>query len=82
MSINWPELDLPPINLWNIWKLNKGKNVSIGETTDCVAISKKDYEQLLDDQMFLNCLRVCGVDNWEWYDEAVDMYHTQKGVDE
>lgn len=44
-----------------------------------VTISKKEYEELLDDSLFLNCLRNNGVDNWDWYDEAVEEYQQIKG---
>lgn len=33
-------------------------------------ISQKEYEKLLKDSEFLGYLRMCGVDNWEGYDEA------------
>ena len=41
-------------------------------------VTKSDYEDLLDDQLFLNCLESSGVDNWEWYDEAMNEYRLQK----
>ncbi len=28
--------------------------------------------------MFLNCLRNAGVDNWEGYDYAIEMYHSEE----
>lgn len=28
-----------------------------------------------EDQLFLNALRCAGVDNWEGYEDAVDMYN-------
>jgi hypothetical protein len=40
-----------------------------------VTISKKEYDQLVDDSFFLNCLRNAGVDNWEWYESALDEYN-------
>ena len=36
-----------------------------------VTISKEEYESLLHDSSKLNCLMNAGVDNWEWYGEAL-----------
>lgn len=44
-----------------------------------VTISKEEYEKLLDDSLFLNCLQNNGVDNWDWYSEAVEAYQQIKG---
>jgi hypothetical protein len=46
------------------------KNKSMEET---VTISKKEYESLLEDQWFLQCLQSAGVDNWNGYDYAVEL---------
>ena len=35
-----------------------------------VTITKAEYDQLLEDQKFLECLQAAGVDNWEWYAAA------------
>jgi hypothetical protein len=40
---------------------------------ETVTITKEEYERLLEDSEFLNCLRAQGVDNWVGYDDAVDM---------
>lgn len=45
---------------------------------EVVEISKKEYESLLDDQSFLSALRAAGVDNWEGYDFAVDIYQGEE----
>jgi hypothetical protein len=45
-------------------------NKSMEET---VTISKKEYESLLEDQWFLQCLQRAGVDNWNGYDYAVEL---------
>lgn len=45
-------------------------NKSMEET---VTISKKEYESLLEDQWFLQCLQSAGVDNWSGYDYAVEL---------
>ena len=36
-----------------------------------VTIRKVRYEQLLEDSKILNKLYAAGVDNWEWYGEAL-----------
>lgn len=40
---------------------------------ETVTISKKEYEELLEDQLLLQCLQGAGVDNWEGYDCAIEM---------
>ena len=45
-----------------------------------VEISKKEYEELKDSAWLLQCLENAGVDNWQWYDEAMKEYH--KGEEE
>ena len=42
-------------------------------------VESDEYEELLDDSLFLNCLQNNGVDNWDWYDEAVAEYQQSKG---
>ena len=42
---------------------------------ETVEISKREYEDLLDSARLLRCLESSGVDNWEWYDEAMKEYH-------
>lgn len=37
-----------------------------------VTITKAEYDQLLNDQKFLECLQMGGVDNWEWYGDAIE----------
>ena len=44
-----------------------------------VTISEEEYEDLLDDVEFLNALRMAGVDNWDGYDEAIDIYQSARG---
>ena len=41
---------------------------------DTVTISAKEYDELIYDQIFLNCLRNNGVDNWDWYSEAQEEF--------
>lgn len=51
----------------------------IVESEDFKIIPSEEYEELCDDSLFLNCLRNNGVDNWEWYSEAVEEYQQIKG---
>lgn len=41
---------------------------------ESVTISKEEYEGLLKDSYFLSCLEGAGVDNWQGYDDACEMY--------
>ncbi|PAE24040.1 hypothetical protein [Bacillus sp. 7894-2] len=42
---------------------------------ELVAITKSHYRQLIDDQYKLECLEAAGVDNWQGFDDAMEMYH-------
>ncbi len=46
-----------------------------------VTITQKEYDKLLDDSLFLSCLRNAGVDNWDGYDYAQDEYNALIGED-
>jgi hypothetical protein len=37
-----------------------------------ITISKKEFNQLVEDSNFLNALREAGVDNWEGYGYACE----------
>jgi hypothetical protein len=39
-----------------------------------IYITKKEYDILLDEVNFLACLREAGVDNWEGYSYACELY--------
>lgn len=39
-----------------------------------VVILKEDYEELLFCQRVLEALEAAGVDNWDGYDDAVEIY--------
>ena len=39
-----------------------------------VTILQAEYDQLLEDSRFLECLRRNGVDNWDWYGEACEEF--------
>lgn len=45
---------------------------------DTVTISKKEYESLLDDSLMLQALEEAGVDNWQWYPEAIKQFEHMK----
>lgn len=45
--------------------------------SDTVTIPKKRYESLIQAELFIDCLNHCGVDNWEWYDEACLLYKAE-----
>ena len=47
-----------------------------------VTISQDEYDSLKKDSEFLNCLRACGVDNWEGWDDAIDMLHEDGDIEE
>ena len=51
----------------------------IVESENFKIIPSEEYEEMYDDGLFLNCLRNNGVDNWEWYSEAVEEYQQIRG---
>ena len=40
-----------------------------------VTISKTEYARLLEDQRFLDALSAAGVDNWDGYSYALEIFH-------
>jgi hypothetical protein len=48
-----------------------------GSTPEMVEITKEEYERLLEDSEKLSCLEACGVDNWQGYDDAMEMYRNE-----
>lgn len=42
-----------------------------------VEISKEYLDELLDESFLLNCLRNAGVDNWEGWDYAIEVYNKE-----
>ena len=44
---------------------------------EIVTITRKEYEELLDCKEYLECLEAAGVDNWEGYDYAMEMYNRE-----
>jgi len=43
-----------------------------------ITITMEEYEELIEDQEFLHCLRAAGVDNWDGYDEAIKMFQEEE----
>jgi hypothetical protein len=41
---------------------------------DMVTISREEFERLNDRDFKLSCLESGGVDNWQWYSEALEDY--------
>lgn len=46
---------------------------------ETVTISKKEYDELVDRRYKLLALEQAGVDNWTWYDDAMDAYREMVG---
>jgi len=42
---------------------------------EMITITVKEYEKLKKDAQLLQCLYNAGVDNWEWYGEALNEYN-------
>ena len=49
------------------------------EEDNMIEVDAAEYDELCDRVWFLNCLEAAGVDNWQGYDDAVDLY---KGKEE
>lgn len=45
-----------------------------------ITVDKKLFERVVEDSDFLDCLKACGVDNWEGYSLAVQMYNEQNKI--
>lgn len=43
--------------------------------TATITLTKEEYEQLIVDSNILDYLMVYGVDNWDGYDNALELYH-------
>lgn len=43
-----------------------------------ITISMSRYEQLMASERKLEALEAGGVDNWEWYDEAMEAYQDEE----
>lgn len=47
------------------------------DQTEKVILTREEYNELLRGVDFLNCLRACGVDNWDGYDYAIEMFNNE-----
>ncbi len=45
------------------------------ENTNLISITKKEYDQLIKDQKWLQALESAGVDNWEGIDIAKESFN-------
>ena len=43
-----------------------------------VTISKEEYEKMQDKLHWLSCIEAAGVDNWDGYDEAREMFKSEQ----
>ena len=41
---------------------------------DTIEIPLKEYEELIQSSLMLECLTGCGVDNWCGYDDAMELF--------
>jgi len=46
---------------------------------ETITITKAEYDNLKEDRDWLRCLEAAGVDNWEGYDQAIDI-REQRGA--
>jgi hypothetical protein len=47
-----------------------------------IVIDKSEYRMLIDSDKFLSALESAGVDNWEGYSIAVQLYHGEIDEDD
>lgn len=45
------------------------------DSEEYITIKLKDWEEVCDDSHLLKCLQAAGVDNWDGYDYAIEMYN-------
>lgn len=43
-----------------------------------ITLTEKEFAELVEDRLFLNALRSAGVDNWEGYSYALELYDEQR----
>lgn len=49
------------------------KEIEQENTEESIIVSKKEYKELLRSEQKLNALEAAGVDNWQGYDDAMDI---------
>jgi hypothetical protein len=47
-----------------------------------ITITVDEFEDLENDSLFLNCLKECGVDNWNGYADAWELYQEMEEAEE
>ena len=47
-----------------------------------ITLNTEEFHEMQKELYFLYCLRRAGVDNWEGYDYAIDMFAEEYGDDE
>lgn len=47
-----------------------------------IEVNEEDYLRLVEDSAFLEALRAAGVDNWEWFDEAVRIFNENHSIED
>ncbi len=45
---------------------------------ELVTITEEEYQSLKEDARLLQCLRAAGVDNWEGWDDAIDIFNEEE----
>lgn len=45
---------------------------------ETVTITKREYDRLVRAREKLGCLEACGVDNWDGYSDAMEMYNEEE----
>ena len=64
-------------------KYDRIVNLIINNCKPEEAVELEEYlEELSDDSLKLNAFMAAGVDNWEWYDEAMNIYNEWKEEEE
>lgn len=53
-----------------------------GEENSMAEEFRAALEKVQEDSEFLNCLKSCGVDNWDGYSDAQEMMWPEDGEDE
>lgn len=53
-----------------------------GEDNSMAEEFRAELEKVQEDSEFLNCLKSCGVDNWDGYSDAQEMMWPEDGEDE
>lgn len=49
----------------------------VTELKDSITITLDEYNELLRESQILNALFANGVDNWEWYGDAIESLNSQ-----